>query len=84
VLQNRVLRIFGPEREVTGGWRKLIHNFHSQPTIIIVIKSIVNKRKAYRVLAGELEEKRPLGRPRRRWVDKIKTDLVEVVWGALD
>jgi hypothetical protein len=33
------------------------------------------KRNAYRILAGKLEGKRPLGRPRRRWVDNIKIDL---------
>jgi hypothetical protein len=34
-------------------------------------------RNAYRILVGETEEKRPLGRPRRRWVDNIKMDLRE-------
>jgi hypothetical protein len=33
------------------------------------------KRNAYRILAGKPEGKRPLGRPRRRWVDNIKMDL---------
>jgi hypothetical protein len=33
------------------------------------------KRKAYRILVGKPEEKRPLGRPRRRWEDNIKMDL---------
>jgi hypothetical protein len=33
------------------------------------------KKKAYRILMGKLEEKIPLGRPRRRWVDNIKIDL---------
>jgi hypothetical protein len=36
-------------------------------------------RGAYRVLVGMLECKRPLGRPRRRWVENIKLDLVEIV-----
>ena len=35
-------------------------------------------RNAYRVLVGEPESKRPLGRPRRRWEDNIKMDLREV------
>ena len=35
-------------------------------------------RNAYRVLVGKPEGKRPLGRPRRRWDDNIKTDLREV------
>jgi hypothetical protein len=33
------------------------------------------KRNAYRLLVGKPEGKRPLGRPRCRWVDNIKTDL---------
>jgi hypothetical protein len=33
------------------------------------------KRNAYRILVGKPERKRPLGRPRRRWVDNIKIDL---------
>jgi hypothetical protein len=36
------------------------------------------KRNAYRILAGKPKEKRPLGRPRRRWVDNIKMDLREI------
>jgi hypothetical protein len=44
VLENRVLRrIFGPKRDVTGGWRKLhdeeLHNLHSSLNIIRMIKS---------------------------------------------
>jgi hypothetical protein len=42
------------------------------------------KRNAYRLLAGKLEEKRTLGRLRRRWVDNIRIDLVEVGWGDED
>jgi hypothetical protein len=42
------------------------------------------KRTAYRLLVGILEEKRPLGRPRCRWVDNIKMDLVEIGWGGVD
>ena len=36
------------------------------------------KRGVYSVLVGKPEGKRPLGRPRRRWVDNIRTDLQEV------
>ena len=36
------------------------------------------ERGAYRVLVGKPEENRPLGRPRRRWVDNIRMDLQEV------
>jgi hypothetical protein len=42
------------------------------------------KRNAYRLLVGKPEEKRPLGRPRRRWVDNIKMDLLEIGWGGVD
>jgi hypothetical protein len=41
------------------------------------------KRNAYRLLVGKLEGKRPLERPRRRWVD-IRMDLGEVGWGDVD
>ena len=37
-----------------------------------------------RVLVGKTEGKRPLGRPRRRWVDNIRTDLQEVGCGCMD
>jgi hypothetical protein len=42
------------------------------------------KRDTYRLLAGKPEGKRPLGRPRHRWVDNIGTDPVEVGWGDVD
>jgi hypothetical protein len=42
------------------------------------------KRNVYRLLVGKPEGRWPLGRPRRRWVDNIKMDLVEVGWGDVD
>jgi hypothetical protein len=42
------------------------------------------KRNAYRLLVGKPEGNRPLGRPRRRWVDNIKRDLGEVGQGDVD
>jgi hypothetical protein len=39
------------------------------------------KRNAYRLLVGKPEGKRPLGRPKHRWVDNIRMDLGEVGWG---
>jgi hypothetical protein len=44
------------------------------------------KRNAYRILVGKPEGKRPLGRPRRRWVDNIKMDLKRdrMGWYGLD
>ena len=87
-------RIFGPKRdEVTGEWRKLhneeLNDLYCSPNIDRVIKSrrirwaghvarMGKKTGVYRVLVGKLEGKRPLGRPRSRWGDNIKTDLQEV------
>jgi hypothetical protein len=42
------------------------------------------KRNMYRLLAGKPERKRPLRRPRRRWVDNIRMDLGEVGCGDVD
>jgi hypothetical protein len=42
------------------------------------------KRNAYRILVGNPEGKRPLGKPRRRWVDNIKMDLGEIEWDGMD
>jgi hypothetical protein len=41
-------------------------------------------RNAYRILAGKPDGKRPLGRPRRRWVYSIKMDLGEIGWDGRD
>jgi hypothetical protein len=84
---------------VTGEWRKLhneeLRDLYSSPSIIRIIKSkrmrwagnvacMGEKRNAYRLLVGKPEGKRPLGRPRRRWVDNIRMDLREVGWGDVD
>jgi hypothetical protein len=42
------------------------------------------KRSEYGLLVGKPEGKRPLRRPRRRWVDNIKMDLLETRWGGVD
>jgi hypothetical protein len=71
-------RIFGPKRdEVMGGWRKLhneeLHNLYLSTSVIRIIKSrrmkwvghvarMGEKRNVYRLLMGEPEVKRPLGR----------------------
>jgi len=86
--------VFGPRKnEVTGELRKL-HNeelceLYSLPNIVRVVKSrrmrwaghvapMGEGRGVHRVLVGKPEGKRPLGRPRRKWEDNIKTDLQEV------
>ena len=93
-------RIFGPRRdEVTGEWRRLhneeLNDLYSSPNIMRAIKSrrmrwaghvarMGEERGLYRVLVGKLEGKRPLGRPRRRWVDNIRVDLQEMGCGYMD
>jgi hypothetical protein len=42
------------------------------------------KMNAYRLLVGKPEGMRPLERPRCRWLDNIRVDLVEVGWGDVD
>jgi hypothetical protein len=90
-------RIFGPKRdEVMGDCRRPhteeLYNLYSKVNIIRVMKSrrirwaghvaqVREKRNAYRIL-GKPEGKRPLGRPRRRWVDNIKIDLER--WDGMD
>jgi hypothetical protein len=41
------------------------------------------KRNACKILVGEPEGKRPLGKPRRKWVDNIKMDLREIRWDGM-
>jgi hypothetical protein len=93
-------RIFEPKRdEVMGEWRKLhseeLRDLYSSPSMIRIIKMkrmrctghvarMGEKRNAYRLLVGKPEGKRPLGRPRRRWVDNIRLDLGEMGWGDVD
>jgi hypothetical protein len=42
------------------------------------------KRNVYRLLVEKPDGKRPLGRPRRRWIDNIKMDLLEVAVNVVD
>jgi hypothetical protein len=42
------------------------------------------KGNVYRLLVGKPEGKRPLGRPRRKWMNNIKMDLLEIEWGGVD
>ena len=92
-------RIYGPRRdEVTGEWKlhnEELNDLYSSPNIVRVIKSrrmrwvghvalMGEERGAYKVLVGEPEGKRPLGRPGRRWVDNIRMDLQEMECGYMD
>jgi hypothetical protein len=84
---------------MTGEWRKLhneeLYNLYSSQNIIRVIKSrgmrwtehvtlMREKWNAYRIFVGKPEGKRPLGSPRRRWVDNIQMDLRKIGWDGLD
>jgi hypothetical protein len=42
------------------------------------------RRNAYKILVGKPEGRRPLGRPRRRWVNDIKMDVREIEWYGMD
>jgi hypothetical protein len=91
-------RIIGSKRdEVTGEWRILhdeeLHDLNSSPSIIRIMKArrmrwtghvarMGEKMNAYRLLVGKPEGRRPLGRPRRRWMNNIMMDLVEVGWAG--
>jgi hypothetical protein len=44
----------------------------------------MGEKRTYRLLVGNPEGKRPLGRPRRRWVDNIRMNLGEVGWGDVE
>ena len=72
-----------------------LNDLYSSPNIVRVIKSrrmrwaghvarMGEERGSYGVLVGKPEGKRPLGRPRRRWVDNITMELQEVECGYVD
>ena len=72
-----------------------LNDLYSLPNIVRVIKSrrmrwaghvarMGEERGVYRVLLGKPEGRRPVGRPRRRWVDNITMDLHEVGCGYMD
>jgi hypothetical protein len=84
---------------VTGGWRKLhneeLRNLYSSPSIMRIIKSRMMRwvghvarmgvnMNVYRLLVGNPEGKRPVGRPKLRWVNNIKMDLGEIRRGGVD
>ena len=74
---------------------KELNDLYSSPNIVRVIKTrrmrwagnvalIGERRGVYRVSVGKPEGKRPLGKSRHRWEDKIKMDLQEVGCGSMD
>jgi hypothetical protein len=90
-------RIFGCKRDeeqgIGGNYIMRSLMICAAPNIVREIKSkrmrwaghvarIGEIRGVYRVLVGKPEGKRPLGRPRHRWVYNFKTDLHEVEWWA--
>jgi hypothetical protein len=97
VFENRDLRkVFGLNREeVMGNREKCISSsfmfFYCLPNIIWVIKPRKTKWArhvamctSYSVWVGELESKRPLGRPKRKWKNYIKRNLEEIEWEAVN
>jgi hypothetical protein len=99
VFENSVLRrMSGPNREVKDRWRKLhnkeLRDLYFSRSIISMIKlrmrwarhvvRMGEKRNVLRLLVGMPEGKGPLGRPRGRWVDNIKMDLLEIGLGGVD
>ena len=67
-------------------WRKFNAFFKTVYIYFIVghVARMGEDRGVYRVLLGKPEGRRPLGRPRRRWVDNITMDLQEVGCGYMD
>jgi hypothetical protein len=72
-----------------------LRDLYSSPSIIRIIKPrrirwvshvarMGEKRNDYRLLVGRPEGKKPLGRPKRRWMDNVRMDLGEVGWGDVD
>jgi hypothetical protein len=76
-------------------FKAISNDLYSSLNIVLVIKSkrmrwagqvvcVEERRDVYRVLVRKPDEKRPLGRPRRRWEDNIKMDLQEVGCRGMD
>jgi hypothetical protein len=93
--QDIILILFKSVVELRKLHNEELHDLYSSPSISRIVKArrmrwtghvarMGEKRNAYRLLVGKLEGRRPLGRQRRRWLDNIRTDLVEVGWGGVD
>jgi hypothetical protein len=81
-------------REESSNDDEELHNLYSSSDIIRQVKSrrmrwaghvarMGEERKVYKVLVGNPEGKRPLGRPRRRWEDGVRMDLKEIGLGGV-
>jgi hypothetical protein len=79
--ENRVMRrIFEPKRDgVTREWGKL-HNEEMGGAC----STNGREEECVYIVGWEAKGRRPLGRPRRRWLDNIRMDLVEVGWSDVD
>jgi hypothetical protein len=92
-------RTFGPKREeVAGGWRRLrseeLHNLYASPNVRLMtsrrlrwawhVVRMARMRKAYKILIGKSERKRPLRRSRRRGEENIRMDVRERGWIVVD
>jgi hypothetical protein len=87
-------RIIGPKRnEVMSGCRNLhneeLHDLYFSPSIIRIIMSkgmrwvghvarMGEKRNFYRLFVGNAVGKRPQGKPRRKWINEINMDLLNI------
>ena len=98
-ITDTVIRTWCWGDEVMGEWRRLhneeLNDLYCSPNIVRVIKSrrmrwaghvarMGEEMGVYRVLVGKPEGKRPLGRPRHRWVDNIRMDLQDIGCGYMD
>jgi hypothetical protein len=99
-LRKECLRkIFGTEKEeVAGGWRRMhneeLHNLYASPNIMWVMKSSrmgwaghvarMGEMKAHNILVGNPEGKRPLGRSKRIWENRIRMDIRKIGWEVVD
>ena len=90
--------VLGTRDELTGEWRwhnEELNDLYFSTSIVRVtisrrmrwaghVARMGKERGVYRVLVGKPDGRRPLGRPRRRWVDNIRMDLQEVGCGYMD
>ena len=77
-------------KDAISSWRRNFVRWHLTPVsppqgnCFVTCNTYGGSRCVYRVLVGKPEEKKSLGRPRRRWEDNIKMDLQEIGCGVMD